>query len=200
MMEIKEYSFRRGANFFSALYHFVKWSSRFGSFGFRSRLIDPDLLTNAKGIHIGPNVQIRKGARLEAIGPTDGKIPKLSIGANTVIHLYFHCGAAESVKIGSDVLIAGGVFISDHDHVFDHPDKPARWSGELRTQPVVVKDGVWVGEGAVILKGVTVGERAVVGANAVVTRDVPPYSVVGGNPARLIKSFTVGNTESGTMT
>lgn len=113
--------------------------------------------------------------------------PKLEIGDNTVIHLNFHCGAAESVKIGRDVLIAGGVYITDHDHVFDDPNFPARWTHELVTKPVVIGDGAWLGEGCVILKGVTVGRRAVIGANAVVTKDVPPFAIVGGIPARVIR-------------
>lgn len=161
-MEKSRLTFRRGANLISALYHFVKWSWRFGYFGFRSRLKPPDLVINPKGIYIGNNVQIRKGARLEAIKHKKGSVPKLTIGDNTVIHLYFHCGAAESVKIGSDVLIAGRVYISDHDHVFDDPHKSARWSGKLRSKPVVIKDGVWLGEGAVVFKVCPLGERALV--------------------------------------
>lgn len=111
----------------------------------------------------------------------------IEIGDNTVIHLNFHCGAADSVKIGRDVLIAGNVYITDHDHVFDHSGRPARWEEGLISKPVVIEDGVWLGEGCVILKGVTVGKRSVVGANAVVTRDVPPGTVVGGIPAKVIK-------------
>ena len=88
------------------------------------------------------------------------------------------------------MLISGRVYITDHDHVFDDPELPARKCHELRSAPVVIEDGAWLGEASVILKGVTVGYRAVVGANAVVTKDVPSYSVVAGVPARVIRKIS----------
>lgn len=151
-------------------------------------MVKPDFLFNENRISIGSYVEIRKGARLEVFpksGTTDAKI---EIGDGTSIHFYFHCGAASSVKIGKNVLIAGRVFITDHDHVYDDDDLPCTQSG-LNTAPVVIEDEVWIGEGAVILKGVTIGRRSVVGANAVVTKSVPPYTVVGGIPARFIKKI-----------
>ena len=172
---------------------YILYAWRFGHFGFRSVLLAPDLLTNTKAISIGKRVEIRKGARLEAVGSWDGKSPKMTIGDGTSIHLYFHCGTAESVSIGRDVLIASRVYVSDHDHAYDDPEKPARWCGKLHAKPVVIEDGVWIGEGAVILKGVRIGRRAVVGANAVVTEDVPPFTVVGGVPAKAIKHIETGN-------
>jgi acetyltransferase-like isoleucine patch superfamily enzyme len=167
-------------------YHYLIGQFRYHSFQWRSFLGPCDMLTNPKAISIGKRVEIRKGARLEAVGPWDGDKPKIVIGDNTSIHLYFHCGAAESVTIGKNVLIAGRVYISDHDHRYDDPEMPACLCEELKTAPVVIEDGVWLGEGSVILKGVTVGERAVVGANAVVTKDVEPYTIVAGVPAREI--------------
>ena len=189
---------RRAINLFKATAHYVWWRPRFGRFGWRSRLGRCDLLTGSGAIHIGGRVEIRKGARLEAVGPWDGRKPKLVIGEGTIIHLYFHCGAAESVTIGRDVLIAGRVYITDHDHVFDDPEWPPRYSKRLESAPVVIEDGAWLGEGCVILKGVRVGRRAVVGANAVVTKEVPPFTVVGGVPARIIRRIDVssqGSTE-----
>jgi len=147
------------------------------------------MLTNPRAISIGKKVLIRKGARLEAVGEPDGGRPKITIGEGTVIQFYFHCGAAKSVTIGKNVLISGRVFVTDHDHVFDDHQLPARKCHELKSAPVVIEDGAWLGEGCVILKGVTVGERAVVGANAVVTKDVPPFTVVGGVPARIIHNI-----------
>lgn len=180
---------RRSINLVTAGANYVWRRPRFGRFGWRSRLGRCDLLTNPRAIHIGKKVEIRKGARLEAVGPWDGSRPKLVIGDGTIIHFYFHCGAAESITIGRDVLIAGRVYITDHDHVFDDPDVPARRCKQLSIAPVVIEDGAWLGEGCVILKGVRVGRRAVVGANAVVTKDVPPFTIVGGVPARTIKEI-----------
>jgi acetyltransferase-like isoleucine patch superfamily enzyme len=166
----------------------VFYSWRFYSWGKRSVITEPDLLYNVKKISIGNYVEIRKGARLEVVGSKKEQTPMIEIGDGTSIHLYFHCGAASSIKIGKNVLIAGRVFITDHDHEFETSAPLSKGSG-LNTEPVVIEDDVWIGEGAVILKGVTVGKRAVIGANAVVTKNVLPYTVVGGVPARLIRKI-----------
>jgi len=163
------------------------WRFRFGSFGFGSRVDRCRLLTNPRGIHICRRVFIRGGARLEAFGQGSGDGPILRIGDRTSAQFDLHCGAALSVTIGNDVLIAGRVYITDHDHRFDREERSPGQAGELLCKPVAIRDGAWLGEGCVILKGVTVGERAVVGANAVVTHDVPPWTVVGGVPARVIR-------------
>ena len=167
----------------------ILYSWRFGSWGYKSIIIKPDLLLNADQMTIGDNVEIRKGSRLEARGAKTTS-PKILIGNNTSIHFYFHCGAMESVTIGENVLIAGRVFITDHDHIFSDPASPAIYS-KWNISPVVIEDEVWIGEGAAIMKGVTIGKRSVVGANAVVTKSVLPCSVVGGVPAKLIKRFEI---------
>ena len=169
------------------LHSLIRYSWRFHSWGWKSTLSQPDLLFNPGQISIGENVEIRKGARLETRGGKT-KRPKIEIGNDTSIHFYFHCGAFQSIKIGKSVLIAGNVYITDHDHVFTNRDVPplhADWD----IKPVIIEDEVWIGEGAKILKGVRVGRRAVIGANAVVTKDVPPYTIVGGVPAKVIKTI-----------
>jgi acetyltransferase-like isoleucine patch superfamily enzyme len=174
---------------------YVFYSWRFYSWGRKSTLSHPDLLFNPGRISIGNNVEIRKGARLETRARLDTRgekanSPKIEIGDGTSIHFYFHCGAFQSVKIGKNVLIAGRVYITDHDHVFSDPNTPPRHAA-WEVKPVIIEDEVWIGEGAVILKGVRVGKRAVIGANAVVTKDVPPYTVVGGVPAKVLKSIEI---------
>ena len=164
----------------------VFYSWRFYSWGKRSVITEPDLLYNVNKISIGNYVEIRKGARLEVVGSKKEQTPMIEIGDGTSIHFYFHCGAASSVKIGKNVLIAGRVFITDHDH--EYANSALLYKG-LNTKPVIIEDEVWIGEGAVILKGVTVGKRSVIAANAVVTKNVPPYTVVGGVPARFIRKI-----------
>jgi acetyltransferase-like isoleucine patch superfamily enzyme len=109
----------------------------------------------------------------------------------------FSC--AEKIQIGDDVLIAFGVVIADHDsHALDfahrrndvclwHEGKKD-WT-HVKTAPVIVGDKAWIGMNALILEGVTVGEGAVVGAGAVVTRDVPRWTLVAGNPARVVRAL-----------
>jgi acetyltransferase-like isoleucine patch superfamily enzyme len=188
--------FQRATGFIQYCYHYVRYSFVFYSFGWRSVLIKPDLLTNTKLISIGKRVEIFKGARLETFGPSDCQKPKIVIGDGTSIQMYFHCGAAESVTIGKNVSIAGRVYITDHDHAFEHPTFLAVKAG-LRVLPVVIEDEVWLGEGCAVLKGVTIGKRAVVGANAVVTKDVPAFTVVGGIPAKVIKKINIPQTKDG---
>ncbi|MEN6575335.1 MAG: acyltransferase [Phycisphaerales bacterium] len=180
----------RLVNLAGAVWHYVRWRWRFHSFGWRSRLGRCDMLMNARAISIGRRVLIRKGARLEAVGPDLGNGPKLIVGDGTAIQFYFHCGAAQQVKIGRNVLMGGRVYITDHDHCYDEPDRSARESPRLKTAPVEICDGAFLGEGCVILKGVRVGKRAVVAANAVVTRDVPDFAVVAGIPAKVVKTIT----------
>lgn len=183
--------FQRSVNLLGAVSNQVRWKWRFKTFGWRSRLHSCDMLTNPGLISIGKKVLIRKGARLEAVGKGNDPAPKLIIGDGTAIQFYFHCGAAESVRIGRDVLIAGNVYITDHDHAFNDLSLPAIKCDELQSKPVVIEDGCWLGEGCMVLKGVTIGARAVVAANAVVTRDVPAGVVVAGVPAKVIKQLNV---------
>lgn len=170
-----------------AVAHYARWSWRFGGFGFRSRLSSPALLTNTGRVRIGKGVSIRKGARIEVV--RDGGA--IEIGDGTSIQFDFHCGAANQVVIGKDVLIAGRVYISDHDHVFDHCEMSPRLCRDLVSSPVIIEDGVWLGEGCVVLKGVRIGRRSVVGANAVVTKSVPDGCVVCGVPAKIVRRISI---------
>lgn len=83
------------------------------------------------------------------------------------------------ITIGNNVLIAQNVVIRDSD---GHPI-----NGKIGTKPILISDNVWIATNAIILKGVTIGEGSVVGAGAVVTHDVPPHTIVAGNPAKVIK-------------
>lgn len=123
---------------------------------------------------------------------------RISVGDRTYIGAS-HIVSASSVTIGSDILISWGVTIVDHN---SHALSAIRRAGDVAEwyegrkdwtdigiAPVVLEDRCWIGFNAIILKGVTVGEGAVVGAGAVVTRDVPAYTAVGGNPARKIRDL-----------
>jgi acetyltransferase-like isoleucine patch superfamily enzyme len=95
------------------------------------------------------------------------------------------------ITIGSNVLIAAGVRIITRKHGFANMSHPMAQQGYTNA-PIVIEDDVWIGFGAVVLPGVTIGRGSIVGSNAVVTRDVEPYSIVGGVPARLIRRRTPG--------
>jgi acetyltransferase-like isoleucine patch superfamily enzyme len=149
----------------------------------RDAYIDrPEMLGGPEGLYLGDEVLIRPHARIECIrsGAYRGKIV---IGARTSAQLYFHCAAAQLVTIGTDVLIAGRVYITDHDHAWPEGGE------KLVVAPVTIGDRCWIGEGAAILKGVELGAGCVVGANAVVARSAPAGSMLVGAPARPVKRF-----------
>lgn len=118
----------------------------------------------------------------------------LFIGNNVQINDFVHIAAKESVTIGDNVLIASKVFISDISHGIysgdfqDHPDSiPV--SRKIYGKPVVIENNVWIGESVNILSGVTIGFGSIIGAGTIVSKNVPPNSIVVGNPARVIKKF-----------
>ena len=114
---------------------------------------------------------------------------KIVIGDNVGISGSTIC-ATTSVTIGNNVLIGSGCLISDTDsHPIDWEDRLYDRNEKTRKAPIVIEDNVFIGARSIILKGVTMGEGAVVGAGSVVSKDVPPYSIVCGNPARVVKTL-----------
>lgn len=105
---------------------------------------------------------------------------KVEIGKNTFINHHFMTVALGGINIGDNVQIAPDVLVLTANH--DVKDREV-----LHCYPVVIEDGAWIGAGAKIMPGVTIGERAIVASGAVVTKDVESDTVVGGNPAKLIK-------------
>ena len=173
------------------LLHEYFMNRSFKKFGHNSYLTRPYMLTNPQCIVIEENVVIRGYSRIEAI-VHDGYTkfnPAIKIGKNTKIEQYFHVGACELVEIGENVLIASRVFISDHNHCFSDINIPIKQQGITAGGKVVIERNVWLCEGCVILPGLTIGRNSVVGANAVVKRNIPPYSVAVGIPAKVIKQF-----------
>jgi len=110
--------------------------------------------------------------------------PRISIGNNVTISENTKIRA--NVTIGNDALIAPGVHIITASHGFDAVDIPIRLQKEKESS-VEIGNDVWIGTNAIILPGVKIADHAIVAAGAVVTKDVPAYAIVGGNPAKLIK-------------
>jgi len=126
---------------------------------------------------------------------------KINIGKNVYIGLGTNIWSGESVTIGSNVLISHNVNIIDtNSHEMDHLERAQGYVNLIKnghpkdktsiiTGKIIIKDYAWISFGATILKNVTIGEGAIVAACAVVTKDVPPFTVVAGNPAVVVKNL-----------
>lgn len=111
---------------------------------------------------------------------------KVEIGHDTFLNEFVRIGGQNGVKIGSFVQLSQNVSLVSENHEYSNPLLPIKKQGYFGKK-IVIEDDVWVGANAVILDGVTVGQGAIVGANAVVTKNVKPYAIVVGIPAKFIK-------------
>jgi maltose O-acetyltransferase len=131
--------------------------------------------------------------RIVQVGTRTKVQPNVYVGSGRNITIGAVCEINEHVriletKIGDYVMIAPNVsLLGGFTHPFDDLSSPMVLQPDLYKGPIVIEDDVWIGINAVIMPGVHIGKGAVVGANSVVTHDVPPYSVVGGTPARVLR-------------
>jgi acetyltransferase-like isoleucine patch superfamily enzyme len=116
--------------------------------------------------------------------PDDARI---RIGSGTFLNVAVMVASVELVEIGDHCMFANGCFITDGAHRFDDASRPVPWQGFTTKGPTRVEDNVWCGANVVVTSGVTIGERCVIGANSVVTRDIPAFSVAAGIPARVLR-------------
>ncbi|MCH5216316.1 MAG: acyltransferase [Muribaculaceae bacterium] len=175
---------------------YTGWYSRyFAAFGQDSRIAScASLIKGMEYITIGEHTYISKGVQLTAWDNYRGQLlnPEIRIGDGCSIGEDNHITAIDKIIIGNHVLTGKKVLITDNAHgissknLLDIPPSERQLSSK---GAVIIEDNVWIGEKASILPGVHIGKGCIIGANAVVTRDIPPYSVVGGNPARIIKSL-----------
>lgn len=145
-------------------------------------------------IKIGNNCEIGAKIHIEGNG-------SISIGDYTTIRGNTAVSSVNQIRIGNYVGISNNCTLRDHN---SHPTSPSKrremfnsgfygplWSNiHAESAPITIHDNVWIGEKSIILKGVTIGEGSIVATGAVVTKDVPPYSIVAGNPAKIVKSLT----------
>lgn len=139
------------------------------------------------------NLALKEGVTIESRCTLLCPKASVRLGKNTYLNKNVRLGSGGSapLSLGSHVMVGPNVVMDTSRHNSDRTDIPMQEQG-LSYAPIVVEDDVWVGANAVITCGVTVGRGSIVGAGAVVTHDVPPYSIVGGVPARII-----GNREKG---
>ncbi len=139
-----------------------------------------------KGVVLGNNVSLLKGTIIECTGVLNNLGEGLVVGNNVGIAQNCFIQVRGEVIIGNDVIFGPNVSIFSENHVYEDFDLPISKQGVSR-QGVVIEEGVWIGTRSIILDGVTVGKNSIVAAGSVVNKDVLPYSIVGGIPAKLIK-------------
>lgn len=110
----------------------------------------------------------------------------MELGNWAAIGHHGRANATGGIKIGNWAAVTSGCTLNTISHVYEDPHTPLRLQG-IEVAPIVVEDGAWLGNGVYVMPGVTIGTEAIVAANSVVTKDVPPYTIVGGNPARPIR-------------
>ncbi len=166
------------------------WKNRFRAFMLRYKAgyignnvwIDKDvkLMRFPKNIRIESNVAIKEGSRICCCNADS----KISIGQNTTIGYHNFIFCSNKIIIGSDCLIAPFVYIVDSNH---QAKKEKLINQQVNiTAPITIENDVWIASNVTILKGVTIGQGAVIAANSVVNKDVPPYEIHGGSPAKKI--------------
>ncbi|MBD2242520.1 acyltransferase [Nostoc sp. FACHB-888] len=157
-------------------------------------------------IEIGNGVYIFKGVRMDGKGNENNRIHLkngvviernvvigalnntcIDIGQDTFIGPNVCISGPGDIKIGKHCLIAAHTGIYANNHNFTDPTEPIKYQG-ITCEGIVIEDDCWLGHGVKVLDGVTIGRGSVIGAGAVVTKDIPPFSVAVGIPARVIKS------------
>jgi len=169
---------------------------KFGSVGVGSLIRMPSMFHHPERLFVGSATTIHPYCRIEIVTenphlegpPLPERDARIEIGDRVVINSFAHFGAMQRIVLGDDVGIASGVCIEDHQYEYEEASDVIPLKKQpFRVAEVIIEDGVMIGEHATVLAGVRIGRNSWVGANSVVTRDVPAYSVVAGVPARVIR-------------
>lgn len=159
-------------------------------------LLNPFIFKHGKGvcirkyaiINVSPinNFYIGDLSSIEEYSVIDNNVGDVIIGKNSLVGL--RNTVIGPIKIGNDVIIAQNVVLSGLNHSYDDTNTPIV-NQKVATKEIIIDDDVWIGANSVITAGVHIGNHSVVAGGSVVTKDVPPYSIVAGNPAKVIKNI-----------
>ena len=154
----------------------------------------PFRFANLRYVCLEDGVMINRECWIHALRSNDEPAtPKVIIGAQSSVGMGATISAVRRIVLGEHVLLARNVYISDHGHAFEDINVPIMLQGIRGVGEVTIGDYTWIGQNACILPGVKIGRHCVIGANSVVTRDLPDYCVAAGLPARIIKQYNPKN-------
>ncbi|HNB51108.1 MAG TPA: acyltransferase [Anaerolineales bacterium] len=157
----------------------------------RSNIIEDFVYIDAlsrHGVILGNNVTIAKFTTIQCTGVIQELGEGLEIGDNSAIGAYSFLGAQGGIKIGSNVIMGPKVGIHAENHNFQDRNIPIRLQKTSR-KGIVIEDNCWIGASSTIVDGVHIHQGCVVAAGSVVTKDVPPHTLVAGVPARVLKNL-----------
>lgn len=175
-------------------YYTVRSEKLFAHIGCNSIIMRNIYVREGRNISIGDNFYCYWGLRIETYSQHNGVKfnPQIIIGNNVSINPDCHIGAINRIELHDGVLLASRVFITDHFHgdttFIDLQTSPQQRILKSKG-PVIIKKNAWLGEGVAVMPGVTIGENVVIGANSVVTKDIPDNAIAAGVPARVIKQL-----------
>jgi acetyltransferase-like isoleucine patch superfamily enzyme len=169
--------------------------SAFAAFGEGSWIVPPARVLTPQAISIGCHVTVLEHAWLSVVPAIDGIWPQLRIGDRCSIGRLVHIACVGEVVIEDEVLTSDRVFIGDTYHGYADPHLPVLDQPMASPQPVRIGRGAFLGIGSIVLQGVTIGEHAYVAGGAVVTTDVPPRTLVLGNPAHAVRRYDESSAE-----
>lgn len=160
---------------------------KFKEIGKNVRIYSPLKIEGYRNISLSNEVRIGDKTWLAAM-PLTGYQPLCSIGEGTLIGHFNHIYCTRRITIGNNVLTADKVYISDNSHGYENIAMPILKQPIRQLNDVTIGDGSWIGENVCII-GCSIGKHCIIGANSVVTKDIPDYSVAVGCPAKVIKKY-----------
>jgi acetyltransferase-like isoleucine patch superfamily enzyme len=166
----------------------VNYSFTFRHYGSKSLILRPLQIDGKENISIGDHVVVGEQSWLAAMPLTNNEHPQLKIGNKCVLGHFNHIYATSEIVIEDSVLTADKVYISDNLHSYADLSKPIIEQPIKQLEKIRIGEGSWIGENVCII-GASIGKHCTIGANSVVTHDIPDYSVAVGAPARVIKRY-----------
>jgi acetyltransferase-like isoleucine patch superfamily enzyme len=180
--------------YFSSHLQWYANKRQFQSVGEGSFIDSPATIVNPINIRLGKKFRAEPRLRIETFNTFEGEqfSPEMIIGDNVSFGTDCHIGCINRIEIGNNLLAASKIFITDHFHgeITSEALQTIPVRRKLSTKgPVIIEDNVWLGEGVVIMPGLRIGANAIIGANSVVTGDIPRNAVAAGVPAKVLKTL-----------
>jgi acetyltransferase-like isoleucine patch superfamily enzyme len=158
---------------------------------------NPQLMLVGDDVKVGPNSVLKaitrypgdwmrhpQGAHIEQTFT-----PRIAIGHRVTATAGLHIAACREITIEDDVMFASNVLLVDSSHAYRNANTPYKYQGFFKLEPILIRRGAWIGQNVVVMPGVTIGELAIIGANSVVTHDIPDQCIAIGIPARVVKRW-----------